>query len=54
MDAESRKLYQKRIDYIMASPNFQKKCTYAEVVNYDAPEKLSDHFPVIAVFELWD
>lgn len=54
MDEKSRALYQKRIDYIMASPYFQNKCNYAEVINYGTPEKLSDHFPVIAVFELSD
>jgi endonuclease/exonuclease/phosphatase family metal-dependent hydrolase len=43
--------YQKRIDYIMASPYFEDKVIHAEFINYGVTERLSDHFPVVAVFK---
>lgn len=40
-----------RIDYIMASANMRKKCVSAMVCNGKANWFLSDHYPVIAVFQ---
>lgn len=42
--------FQKRIDYILASPYFEDKVIHAEIINYGIPERLSDHFPVVAIF----
>ena len=51
MDPEDREKYQKRIDYILTGTYFEDKVVHAEIINYGQPERLSDHFPVIAVFE---
>lgn len=42
-----------RIDYILASPKLAKQCVNLEVFNQGPPEKLSDHFPVMAEFEIF-
>ncbi|MEL6256401.1 MAG: endonuclease/exonuclease/phosphatase family protein [Bacteroidota bacterium] len=41
-----------RIDYIFTSPIIAKKCTNVTVFNTAETEHLSDHFPVMAEFEL--
>ncbi|WP_373493320.1 endonuclease/exonuclease/phosphatase family protein [Aquiflexum sp.] len=51
MNPAEKATYQKRIDYILVSPYFEDKCIHAEIINYGEPERLSDHFPVIAVFK---
>jgi exodeoxyribonuclease III len=42
--------FQKRIDYILVSPYFEDSIIHAEIINYGQPERLSDHFPVVAIF----
>lgn len=42
--------YQKRIDFILASPYFEDRVIHAEIINYGETERLSDHFPVVAIF----
>jgi exonuclease III len=42
--------FQKRIDYILASPYFEDSVIHAEIINYGETERLSDHFPVVAIF----
>lgn len=41
-----------RIDYILASPTLSKTCIEVKIFNQGTPEKLSDHFPMMAVFRL--
>ncbi len=41
-----------RIDYILASPELSIKCTGARVCNGKENHYLSDHYPVMAEFEL--
>lgn len=41
-----------RIDYIMASPNLATKCVSAKVHNGKPTYFLSDHYPVVAEFDL--
>ena len=41
-----------RIDYILASPDLSIKCTGARVSNGKENHYLSDHYPVMAEFEL--
>ena len=41
-----------RIDYILASPHLFVKCTGARVCNGPENHYFSDHYPVIAVFDL--
>lgn len=41
-----------RIDFIMASPDLGKNCVNAKVYNGEATFYLSDHYPVMAEFEL--
>lgn len=41
-----------RIDYMLASPLLGHKCTNAQVVNGEATYYLSDHYPVLAEFEI--
>ncbi|MDN3688558.1 endonuclease/exonuclease/phosphatase family protein [Cyclobacterium jeungdonense] len=53
LSAEQRASYQQRIDYILVSPYFEFRCTQAEVVNTGTPDRLSDHYPVVASFT-WD
>ncbi|MCK0190261.1 endonuclease/exonuclease/phosphatase family protein [Arenibacter sp. F20364] len=43
-----------RIDYIMVSPDLNKKCLQAKVHNAAGNWYLSDHYPVSARFELKD
>jgi len=43
--------FQKRIDYILVSPYFEDKVIHAEIINYGETERLSDHFPVVAIFK---
>lgn len=40
-----------RIDFILASPEMNKKCTSAKVCNGPDNYYLSDHYPVVAAFE---
>ncbi|MDO5977406.1 endonuclease/exonuclease/phosphatase family protein [Flavivirga spongiicola] len=42
----------KRIDYILASPFLAEKCINAKVLNQKETYYLSDHYPVLAEFEL--
>ena len=42
-----------RIDYILASPNFAKYCSKVEVFNQEETVMLSDHFPVMAEFNIF-
>ena len=41
-----------RIDYILASPQLAEMCTGATIINSGVVEKLSDHFPVMATFNI--
>lgn len=41
-----------RIDFIMTSRSLAKKCTSSEVFNSEDTAMLSDHYPVMAEFEL--
>lgn len=41
-----------RIDYILASPTLAQTCSYVKIFNHGAAEKLSDHFPVMAEFQI--
>jgi exodeoxyribonuclease-3 len=41
-----------RIDYIMASPELAGKCTSAKVCNGEENYYLSDHYPVVADFDI--
>lgn len=41
-----------RIDYILTSPEMAEMCTDATIVNSGVVNKLSDHFPVIATFDI--
>jgi endonuclease/exonuclease/phosphatase family metal-dependent hydrolase len=41
-----------RIDYILASPHLSVKCTGARICNGEENHFLSDHYPVIAAFDL--
>lgn len=50
MNPSEKAAYQKRIDYVLVSPYFEDKVIHAEIINYGETERLSDHFPVIAVF----
>ena len=43
---------QRRIDYIMVSPELAKKCSNSSVFNDEETALLSDHYPVMAEFEL--
>jgi exodeoxyribonuclease III len=43
--------FQKRIDYILVSPYFEDRVIHAEIINYGEAERLSDHFPVVAIFK---
>jgi exodeoxyribonuclease III len=43
--------FQKRIDYILVSPYFEDSVIHAEIINYGETERLSDHFPVVAIFK---
>jgi exodeoxyribonuclease III len=43
--------FQKRIDYILVSPYFEDRVIHAEIINYGETERLSDHFPVVAIFK---
>ncbi len=44
--------YRERIDYILASPALALKCKKVEVFNKEDTHILSDHYPVMAVFDL--
>lgn len=41
-----------RLDYILVSPAMALACTGALIYNSGLPERLSDHFPVIAEFNM--
>lgn len=41
-----------RLDYILTSPKLAKMCSFATIINSGVVDKLSDHFPVVADFEL--
>ena len=43
---------QRRIDYIMVSPELAKKCSNSSVYNDEETALLSDHYPVMAEFKL--
>jgi exodeoxyribonuclease-3 len=51
MAPSEKATYQKRIDYILVSPYFEDRVIHAEIINYGETERLSDHFPVLAIFE---
>ena len=44
--------YSRRIDYILTSPSLAKLCTAANIYNGENTGLLSDHYPVMAKFEL--
>jgi len=48
---EGRRYNSSRIDYILTSPELAKKCVDARVLNGHETYYLSDHYPVLAVFE---
>lgn len=52
LSPEKRAQYRQRIDYIMVSPYFEFRCIRAEIINSGPPDALSDHYPVVALFEL--
>ena len=41
-----------RIDYILTSPQLAEMCSFATIINSGVVDKLSDHFPVMADFNL--
>lgn len=41
-----------RLDYILASPDLARRCHSAKIVNDESTARLSDHYPVVAEFEL--
>lgn len=41
-----------RIDYILASPSLAKTCSQVTVFNHGVTEMLSDHFPIMAEFQI--
>ncbi|EAZ81654.1 endonuclease/exonuclease/phosphatase family protein [Algoriphagus machipongonensis] len=41
-----------RIDYILASPTLAQACSQVEIFNQGIPETLSDHYPMMAVFQI--
>jgi exodeoxyribonuclease-3 len=41
-----------RIDYILASPSLAKTCSQVKIFNHGATETLSDHFPMMAEFQM--
>ncbi len=49
---EGRNTNSKRIDYILTSPFLSGKCIVAKVLNQTETFYLSDHYPVLAEFEL--
>lgn len=48
---KGRSLKSKRIDYILVSPFLSQKCVNSKVLNRKDTYYLSDHYPVMAVFE---
>jgi exodeoxyribonuclease-3 len=48
---EGRHINSKRIDYILVSPELAKDCKNAFVANKADTWYLSDHYPVVAVFD---
>jgi len=52
LSPEKRAQYRQRIDYIMVSPYFEFRCIRAEIINSGPPDALSDHYPVVAIFEI--
>jgi len=51
-EGEGRKSNSTRIDYILTSPFLAEKCSHAKVLNQKETYYLSDHYPVVAEFEL--
>jgi len=41
-----------RLDYILATPSLSWKCIGASIINKGETADLSDHYPLIADFEL--
>ncbi len=52
LTAEEMKKTKMRIDYILTSPYLATRCTDAKIFNDPGHDYLSDHYPVMAVFEL--
>ena len=52
LTAEEMKITKNRIDYILASSPLATKCINAKIFNGEENYYLSDHYPVIAEFEL--
>lgn len=52
LTAEEMKKTKMRIDYILTSPYLAKKCIDARIFNDRDHDYLSDHYPVMAVFDL--
>ena len=50
--AEELEQNKRRIDFIMTSRSLAKKCINAKVFNGEDTAMLSDHYPVMAEFEL--
>lgn len=51
-DLDIIKNKEERIDYIFTNSDLSKKCISAEVQNRGMTEKLSDHYPVITIFNM--
>ena len=41
-----------RIDYLFATPRFAKRASSAEVIESDESRRASDHYPIVAEFDL--
>ncbi len=52
LSAEEMKKTKMRIDFILTSPYLATKCTGAGIFNDPGHDYLSDHYPVMAVFDL--
>ncbi len=52
LTAEEMKKTKMRIDYILTSPYLGTKCTNAVIFNDPEHDYLSDHYPVMAIFNL--
>jgi exodeoxyribonuclease III len=44
--------YPKRIDFIWANPSFAKEASSAIIIHDEKTDKMSDHYPVLATFQI--
>jgi len=49
---ESAEKDRERIDYILASPKLAKSCVNVQIFNQEQTHKLSDHYPMMAEFNI--